>query len=245
MASVQQYLQDDAFDFIELIKNMIGLSHSYNAAWWYVIYYEVMVLILFPFILFCIWIFRKKLKNGEKGKYFTATVILLSFVSMVLDRRGKTGTLCLLVFISGAAFEEYIDDYGNIFCTPVFSNRLTTILLAWSAFLLRIYTTGAGRMAVDCLCMPLMVPGILLLLRYIKWLKHFLVFIGKHSTIMWLVHSLLYKYNDVFYCFPDGVTAYVAIVFLSLFISIAYMKILDVILKKGKLYGFKAVDKVE
>lgn len=41
-------LPKNSFSVIEMLKNAVGISWSYNAAWWYVRYYLIMVIVLFP-----------------------------------------------------------------------------------------------------------------------------------------------------------------------------------------------------
>ena len=88
-----------SFHGIEFLKNLIGISSSYNAEWWYVPVYVTMI-ILFPFLLF-----------GMKGFQKTGLKILvqigITVFLLVLCRYGVKNVNYLICFWFGMVLAEW------------------------------------------------------------------------------------------------------------------------------------------
>lgn len=221
---------EQRFAVTELIKNAVGLGWSYNAAWWYVRYYVVMLLFIYPVSIFTYELLLKRLPSAYRAGLAAGLMTVMTIGCFVAGKQ-ITGALCLTVFLSGEVCAEWdVLDYirGKKF--------LNIILFAIGLTVRCTYTNESGTLMLDIICVPMMIPAILELCKAVKQIGSLLYAIGVHSTSMWLLHTFLYKYSDwLNRLIPDAIIGWIVIVALAWIIAAVwdgvYEKIMRSILK--------------
>ena len=191
------------FDLNTFILNLFGLSTSYNAEWWFV----------FAYVASCIFgelyiLSTRRCHNVYVELFFVACLNTLFYriIPMFINLPAFAGIEksviyrlyfkqpCMTAFFSGIVAAKY-----NILENMISRmNRLALpqrILLCFAGLVSAFYIrTFNGGQIYDFLTAPFLV---VMFLGLIKLEKHIiygaLVFLGKHSENMWLIHS--------FYCY--------------------------------------------
>lgn len=70
LGAIIKVIYEHEFSLIELLKNAIGKSWSYNYTWWYVRYYIIMLAFIYPCALIIIRQLRKIQGGGIHVRYF-------------------------------------------------------------------------------------------------------------------------------------------------------------------------------
>lgn len=176
------------------VRNVFLLDNSYNGAWWYLGTYAVLVLIS-PLVLSAV----KRLPVATLGLSFLlycASYYLrfrITFSSYILSQMGPFG-MTLFEYVLGAVFfrqryQTLIGNWGGWSRLPDW----TRSLLSAAVFILILY--GHTRWVPSLFIAP--ATGLVILLLFHDWEKPnpveaFFIFIGQHSTNIWLTHMFFY-----------------------------------------------------
>ena len=222
----------------EFLLNFFSIRNSYNGAWWYMLVYAVLV-ILSPLIL--------KLHNK-------LPVVLMSGIAFVLYLAGyyvrfeiQTDNWFLMFFgkfamtyfeyLIGAIFFKYkiftrLSAVGKKFDASKKTEVLKYIVFAaLFAGMLFSHTLIIGNVIVA----PFTGLAIILIFHYTKkpaFVERFFLFIGKHSTNIWLTHMFFYLvlFENLVYA-----AKYPVLIFtLMLIITVSVSFVLNLILELKK-----------
>lgn len=227
------------FVFSEFILNFVGLSSSYNGAWWYVLFYLRLILIM-PL---CDCFFRTF--NAKKDKcykalfYLVIAAFLLAF--KILDAKGFSNfvdslqmafLLCFLVGFIVSRFSLY-----------ELAIRLLTARLAYALGILGFVLVICARVKIakdassaglDFIFVPVFAFGFIVIMTLCPYLGRIFKFIGKYSTFMWLTHVFFYDHYSknlvMFTRFSTGI--YLTLLVLS-FATAYVLDVLYRLLKRG------------
>lgn len=202
----------EGISYVVMLKNIIGLSWSYNAAWWYVRYYLIMVIVLFPVsVLFYQFIMKKGISK-KLGEMFDGIILFLLVLLSIVIGIKKPGVPCLFVFVTGelcAKYDLIARIRGDKYCIIAFMIGLIIRL---------IYTNENGLLMLDLICVPAMVPLVLNIISN-NIVGKLLYLIGMHSTTMWLTHSFLYSGKDWIKAVPTATIGMPIVLMLSFLVA--------------------------
>lgn len=234
----------------EFVLNFTSLSNSYNGAWWYMPVYAILVLVS-PVLL----ALNRKMKPGV---LFTLSLFMyiVSAYFRSYARIDNRAVSWLAVF--GVTLFEYLA--GSLaFKTKLFtalskidarcnaSKKLKilkySVFFAVYAVMLFFHSLVVGSIAVA----PFTGFLIILMFHFTEkpaFVERFFLFIGKHSTNIWLTHMFFYSvfFNRLVYA-----AKYPVLIFsLMLIITVSLSCILNQILKLKKYLPFlKALNEKE
>lgn len=211
--------------FWEFLGNFSSIICTYNISWWYLLIYAIIVF-LSPFLL----------ENAKKNNSVMVS-ILFSFVycfgyyfRFLLGNYWvfeKIGKLCMTVFeyMLGVIFAKgrlFTKIYGVVSRISKHVSLMVCYVAVGIVFIMMLL--GHTLISGNIIFAP--VNGIIIITAFWLWdkpdpVKHFLIFIGKHSTNIWLTHLFLYaslftnlvfiaKYPPVIFCFMIVLTIVVS-----------------------------------
>lgn len=210
------------FNLNKFILNFIGVSSSYNDEWWF----------LFPYIIVTIlgYICIELIKEKKKKSFYTESLLVVCltiFIVKILPTIGileifknlKSDILFKNIFLWHPAtcaffmgiimarhnwFEEKINAISNRYSKIVQCVISTVGMLI--VFYLRTFNYG---IYLDIFFAPLFSLFCLMILKNCKVLYIMFVFLGKHSTNIWLIHSFYCYYftsiTKVIYCSRNAI----------------------------------------
>lgn len=241
------------FNFKGFILNFLGLNTTYNAEWWFLTTY---VLLLFMFPILKKWIDRKHsslIKDliyialfNEFVNFFYYRVIynFQSIYNSVIFNKLYDSLFYLAPFFVGCLFAKY--DLLSYFKKKI-SNKTGPILLSILAFLVSFYLRYKYGNIHDFVYAPITIITFigLLSLKKLSFLNSILEEIGKYSTYIWLTHTFYcYLWCQEFIFFPKySILIFLLLLFISyttgVFIEALYNKLGDVIpiISKKKKYS--------
>ena len=180
---------------IEFVLNFLTLSNSFNGAWWYLSTYILLVL-LSPIIL----------KIVEKNNVFV--VLLLSFsiycIAFYYRFYGDASTwligkcclfgMTLFEYILGAISLKY-KIFSKMYNFYIQIDKKYRNFLSIMLFIVMLY--GRTKVVPNVFVAP--ITGFILIMLFhfyskSNWVEKSLLFIGKHSTNIWLTHMFFYMY---------------------------------------------------
>lgn len=182
-------------DFIELIKNIFTLSYSYNAEWWFLNTY-ILLLLLFPLIKRIIAI-----ANDRQ----IIMVLLISYVVSILS--GKILSYDIIpvytvtrlfmqviaqqtIFIMGCIFCKLrlFDKLHKMLESKKLNNMFVNICVMAIVIIIRTIT-----FKIDIILLPIFIYSALIIINGLSLNKLF-KYLGDHSTNLWLTHSFFCYY---------------------------------------------------
>lgn len=194
-------------DPVEFVKNMFTISLSYNGSLWYLQQYVQMMIIL-PFLdLFFTSFEDRKEQNKKKVCYLScvAAVCLLVLIGRVAytplwiflkELPEKLRLSYTAVFVVGYLIAKYsifhrcnakIQKYPQMVQTGI-GFLLTAAVVAFRMKL----ATDAAYATFDFIFAPMLIYGLLLLLKKSKVFGKVLYCLGICSTYMWFLHGWMY-----------------------------------------------------
>ena len=220
------------------IQNALMIDNSYNGAWWYLYAYAGLIL-LSPFIGVLV-----KKTNTVALLFFAATVYVISYVLrfyVFLD-----GIILMKIGPFGMTLFEYL--LGSIFCKENLFERIYT---KWKQFNIIIRCSiSIGLIVVLLLVRTLYLPnmifapasGIVIIILFVFWKKqkiieNFFLFIGKHSTNIWLTHMFFYLsiFPNLVYKAKEPVLIFLFMIGITLIVSIILHIVQNYIKRMAKL----------
>ena len=220
-----------SFDINELLLNFIGIKDSYNAEWWFLRLY-VMLLLIYPIFIKII------------DKYNKNIIITLSFLiniggyglTKIIYMMGiKSFIISSIVLILGGQFlfvlGVIVAKYGVFNWLKI---KLKFSRLVWILSLIGI--TLAMLVTVDIpvigeVLKLIFIPIFIFILAIVISEKSSLSILGKHSTNMWLTHSFFcyYLFQKLTFASKYSILILLQQVIVTIIISIIINKILILI----------------
>lgn len=187
------------FDIKEFLLNLIGFSSSYNGAWWYVLQYLKMLIVL-PFIDLLFTRFESKRYRIQWLFYVVLCVLfILLFRFLYPIEFGR-----FIEFFQPAFFLCFIIGYlisrFDIieFLYKYLPNMLLSILGIIGLILVIVVRVkiakDASSAGLDFIFVPVFLFGVIILMNYFTKISKVLLFFGKYSTYIWLVHVFFYDH---------------------------------------------------
>jgi len=187
------------FVLSEFLLNLLGISSTYNGAWWYVYQYLKMLLI-FP-VMDCIFIWFKDRKERYYQWAFYAAVIAMLIALYVINRMAFTAFLeyfrppLFLCFFAGYIISRF--SLYELCCRFIpqkllyFLGILGVVLVIAARVKIAKDATSVG---LDYIFVPVFAFGFSVIMILLPKLKKFFCFYGGLSTYMWLTHVFFYDH---------------------------------------------------
>lgn len=232
----------------KFLLNMLTLDNSYNGAWWYMFTYILLVLLSpvlmrmvkkihpvlvlgFGFFVYCIaYYVRFSVGEVNIGNETFSTI-----VNEILGKFGPFG-MTLFEYLLGAVCckLKLITKLYNMWKKPNIVVRWIVAIILFVA-MLYIHTKVIPSLFIA----P--ITGFAVMMLFHFWNKPKIIvdcflFIGKHSTNIWLTHMFFYKYifENFVYIAKYPILIFCFMIVITLIISI----IINFIVKQIKLRGF-------
>ena len=189
-----------AFVFKEFILNFLGISNSYNGAWWYMYQYLKMVLLL-P--VFDVLISVYKAKKDRIVHIIALLAVILGSICLILINKALFNSiidyfqpayyLCFLMGFIIARFKLY-----ELFYKLLGKNIMYILgvlgFIAVIAARIKI-AKDASSAGLDFIFVPVFVYGFLVIVDCLfKRVGKLFSFFGKYSTFIWLTHVFFYDH---------------------------------------------------
>ncbi len=193
----------------QLLGNLTALNPTYNGAWWYVEQYAKILLAL-PLLDLLLTRFEQPEECRRKWLFFLALALVGAGMALIgllwqpalwewmLAAVKSMRISFLLISVAGYLTARYalyqrvdrrLRRLGG--WAPVCAAVALLVLVA----VLRVsLATDASYAKIDFLLTPLLIYGLLTLLTYAKPLCAFLVWWGRQSTYIWLVHGFVFGF---------------------------------------------------
>ena len=211
---------DYKFVMAEFIKNFIGISCTYNAEWWYIWQY-VRMLLLFPI---CAYMIRTINIKYRKVIYLSLFFVVI-LGNYIFDFSSFWIYTCC--FIEGMIIAQ--GEFDIIF----FKLDAKKGWLKYGIAIICICATGLARLTFcgkgnyDFILVLFLIYGIIIVLKskYIRAISKILIFLGKYSIYLWLIHTffIYYYFQKIVFCFRYSVLIYV----FSLMVLVVVANILE------------------
>lgn len=205
----------------EILENLIGFSCSYNAEWWYVKEYVIMLLV-FPSIYSILKYIAGKCKIKWK---VLIEIVLVSLIAIV-----NSNTKYIVIFIVGMIFAG--EEVFEFFYRRMKGNY-------WSLFLMCMVMgirTLFGQ-NVDIFITPIFVYAIYIFSEENSISKYIIVLlknIGRYSVYIWLIHTFFvyYYFQNIVFIPQYSVLIFIWTMFLCICIAWCLGKIQSIFTRK-------------
>ena len=210
-------------DIFTFIDNITAWKTSYNWTWWFIFPY-ILLLIVSNILFKCInkWSFITSL-------LFSITIYVVSYLVISLYKPYLTKYYILsnlfeflrmiCIFMWGALFVKYdlfykIRTFTNL---KVAWNNILMLFILFISFVLR---SLIPIHAASILYTIIFVCCFYMIKKNHK-IEYFFIFMGKHSTNIWLIHAFFcwYYFDDFIYSFKYPIVIYLVTLFLSIIAS--------------------------
>lgn len=204
------FFQKSLFNTKTLLLSLLGLSNAYNAEWWYIKQYIMMVLLfpVFDFLL-CNTVFfinNNIIKRFKYGKHillaalFVCGGLFLLFrnadvFSFLIEQLNNGVFVFTVIFFIGflCAFFHLFEFGADNATFQKLRPALALLMLLACVSIRYIRACDAAYCKYDTFITAPIVYSIVTLFSYIKIIPAFFRKLGKYSTYMWLTHT--------FFCF--------------------------------------------
>ena len=190
---------DKSFQIKEFIMGFLGLSNSYNGAWWYIVQYFKMLLVLPLVDVVFHWYSSKKdriIWIIYLGIAFVAVIILYFVFPNAFDATLQffqpAFFLCFLMGYIISRFSLYELFYKLLGQKVMYILGILGFILVIAARIK--IAKDASSAGLDFIFVPVFVYGFCVILCLYRPMVRFFAFFGKYSTIMWLVHVFYYDH---------------------------------------------------
>lgn len=222
------------FDLAEFVFNFIGALSTYCGEWWFFsLYIELYV---------CTFLFRNFISERKRWPFIAGVSLLLMFAgyagkfvmgqlpgeyAWIAKSWGWTELYNFLLwqtfFAMGLIFNRLdvfnrLDDFLSARFGKYKVVAYILILCGWAGAYLPGLNLVSQLVMTPCICL-----GVTGIVKYLpKWIVRIFEFLGKHSTYIWLCHSiLLYKLmTEVVFSLRISVLCWIFLMLMSLSISI-------------------------
>lgn len=187
------------FEIKEFLLNFLGISSSYNGAWWYVLQYMKMLL-LFPFMDAFFTLFKTKKAIITQVVLYGIAIVAAGYlyvfkIGIIAQLLNFFMFAFLLCFVMGYLISRY-----RIY---ELAYKLIPEKLLYVLGLLGMVFVIAARVKIikdpasaglDFIFVPVLVYGFCVLMVLLPKLSRFFAFFGGLSTYMWLTHVFFYDH---------------------------------------------------
>lgn len=205
------------FELLSFVKNVIGLSCTYNAEWWYVNYYLKMLLI-FPVAYYLF----------KKCKQYIFPILVIILLLFYLNAwNGAQVYVSYIIGLLSAYYSKYLISLINL----ISKNCLIHLLIIFCCTVLIIPIQLKLGLSNDFnfIYSFIFIFGLVSLfelIQKVKFLNPLLLIlesVGKQNMYIWLTHSffLYYYFKDVFEYLNNGILAYLLLLIVSYITSIS------------------------
>lgn len=246
-----------SISFQEFLKGLFAYNlEIYNAEWWYVNQY-LLIMVMFPILdlivsKIAIWL------KIDRRRFLCLTIItIILFIALYVcdvwkirtsywDIRlflyySKTSIYCI-IFCLGYIFAKFrLYEFEKLAC-KAWMEILIAIMCIASSFLVRTFlATEAFYSLGDILIIAPIILGFCILSKYLKKFSKVLMWIGKFSTYMWLTHTFYcyYYFREFITVSKISIIMYLQLVMISLLTAVVLTeveKLIDrLISKSGQL----------
>lgn len=210
------------------IRDFFGIAYifdgqsPYIGAWWY-ISFALILYILFPII----YKLTKKYPKSILIITFCLGIKELTNVPIIIEIQRYIFIVCLgIYFAEFDLFEKIFNHVSNkkIFIISTFLCGIFFIMRCIRPFTFDAFFTVSIILLATSL------------FESMKWLRKVLIFLGKYSGNIFLIHGIIYKYwlFDFIYSFKIPILILLVLIVISLIISITIEYIKNII---GKIYN--------
>ena len=192
------------FSLKEFLLNMLGVSNSYNATWWYILQYVKMLLLL-PLVAALFHRFTDRAQEKKKWIFYAVIAVaallclavgfFLSPALLELMVKAAHGLRIsfTLVFVVGYLMARF-GVYQRIAAAFQKKTLLAGVIALAASVIVRVLLSDDPAYAkMDFLIVPVFIFGVLTVLERLPRLSSVLRFFGGLSTYMWLVHIFFWK----------------------------------------------------
>lgn len=187
-------------NLLEWILNMVGVDCTYNGAWWYIFVYALIVIVS-PFVL--------KTFDKVTGISMLIGLVIYLIAWYIRFESGTGNVILLLIGKFGMTYFEYL--LGAAFCKFKIMSKVGAFRDKMPNFMWMIFSTGVflamlvGHTLIIGNVVIAPITGAIILILFHMWrkplyIKNSFLFIGRHSTNIWLTHMFFYAK-----LFPDFV----------------------------------------
>jgi hypothetical protein len=210
------------FDFLSLVRCLLGISCPYNAEWWYVSAY-LKFLMIFPLV----FIFEKSLlkKTSQIFVNITYCVIFILAILLKIYCSNIFDITTMFYFISGMACVST----GVFEYTYNLINRYKKLKYIIVCLVMIILILGRTILALNCdydyICAPVFVFCIGVIIKsllFTRIINKILLFVGKYSTYIWLTHTFFayYYFQQYLYWFKYSTIIYIVCLICCIIVGI-------------------------
>lgn len=218
----------------EFILNFLSLKNSYNGAWWYMLVYAVLVFIS-PAVL-------KLNQKMKPGVLFSLSLLMYVIAAYFRSYAGIDNRIAAWFSIFGVTLFEYLSGsivYKAKLFTRLrktddkFSSSKGLTVLKYSGFavvymaMLLFHSLVVGSIAVA----PFTGFVVILIFHFTKKssaVERFFLFVGKHSTNIWLTHMFFYSvlFEDFVFIARYPILIFAFMLAITVTVSVVLNKIL-------------------
>lgn len=181
------------FDLINFILNILALKSSYNAEWWFIRLY-VVLLLFYPTLIKIShrypakWILILSFVFNIGGFVFTRILSMINLSSILLELL-RYFMEYQFYFICGVTIAK--NGYFNGMRQKISFNKVTSIIS--TVIILGIISVSIHISVIGEIAKLILIPTFIFCVSLSLGQNNLLKWIGKHSTNIWLIHS--------FYCY--------------------------------------------
>lgn len=210
----------------ELIKNIIGCACSYNAEWWYIREYVIM-LFIFPCVYKIIEYIHKEVQFKVRWLLEILALSLLSFIYSDMQY--------IILFIIGIVFVK--EEIFEAAYKRINGNYWSAILVCLTILIRTLFGWKA-----DAFITPIFVYAIYIFSEKNLISKYVIILlknIGKYSTYIWLIHTffIYYYFQNIIFAPKYSMLIFTWTMILCMCVGWGITKVLNII--DGKLYNIR------
>ena len=179
-----------------LIENFLSYRFDYNGAWWYVMQYLFMILLLPAIDLFFDFVFIKQRRSFQTAVVLVVQGVCYTALFFLVFLMHKNAVYYTLIFIAGYAcsrFELFSKAIKRI-PTGGISYLVGCVLVILTVSVRSLLAKNAGHIGSDVVLAPVFCFAICLLTRKDGKIAGCFAWLGKYSVYMWLTHNFYWLY---------------------------------------------------
>ncbi len=190
---------DKSFVFSEFLLNLLGISSTYNGAWWYVLQYLKMILTL-PVLDVIFAGYKSKKDKITQTSIIIAGIVLVVILRLaaplqlnnIIDFMRPAFYLCFVIGFLLSRFRVYELMDSLLPSKILYALGIAGFLIV---IILRVMLAKDAAFAVlDFLFVPVFSFGFICITETLKPVKPVFLFFGKLSTYIWLTHVFFYDH---------------------------------------------------
>lgn len=233
------------FELREFVLNLLGVSSTYNGAWWYMLFY-LKALITLPLVDCLFTLFKDRFSRIFKLLLYVLLfggIILLYFgdkdiFSYCLEFFQPAFYLCLLVGYLLSRFKIYEFAYKLIPQKLLYFLGILGFILVIAARVK--IAKDASSAGLDFVFVPVFAYGFCVIMELLPKCARVFGFLGRYSTLMWLTHVFFYDHYAKNLVMASHLSTLIYLTLLTL--SLLSAMLLGFLLKK--LYSVFKISKI-